>query len=253
MYHAMLVEDDSAVRYVYSRMKSWAKHGFTIEAEASNGLQAMEALEKSRIDVIFTDIRMPFMDGITLMKTVQQNHPDMCFVLVSSYNEFEYAREGLRLGATDYIVKPMSEENLDEALHRVKETLDSKQDYRVLEMVSQCMGMEENLSEEPLIRNLCEFLTANMNRNVTMEEVAATLHLNKDYFGKVIKQKTGQSFKSLYNLIKMDYAKTLIKSGKYKVYEISEQLGYASADYFTKLFKNTTGVTPAEYKKSIQV
>ena len=106
MYRVMLVEDDSAVRYVYKRMKAWGENGFSISEEAANGRQAEEKIEKGEVDIVFTDIRMPLMDGITLMKKVKEEKNQIPFVLISSFSDFEYAREGLRLGALDYIMKP---------------------------------------------------------------------------------------------------------------------------------------------------
>lgn len=247
MYKVMLVEDDDAVRYVYSKMKAWGKYGFCIEQEAANGSRALEAMQKHPADVIFTDIRMPFMDGITLMKHVTESYPDVLFVFISSYNEFEYAREGLRMGAVDYVIKPMGEEDLDGVLQRVRELLLAQNKNGVTGLAKRLLP-EKDL-QDALIQNIFRYMDENMHCNLTIEEVADEMGLNKDYLGRQIKHKTGLSFRNLYNQIKMEYAKPLIKSGQYKVYEIGELLGYASPDYFSQLFKNVVGMTPAEYKK----
>ena len=94
-----------------------------------------------------------------------------------------------------------------------------------------------------------ECLNEHINQNLTIEEVADSLGMNKDYLGRQLKKKTQMSFRSLYNRVKMEYAKPMIKSGQYKIYEISEMLGYTSPDYFSALFKNIVKMTPAEYKK----
>lgn len=250
MYRVMLVEDDEVIRYVYSRMKAWEKSGFQIVAEAGNGLQAMDEMKKNPVDVIFTDIRMPFMDGITLMKKMLEEYPDILFVFVSSYNEFEYAREGLRLGAVDYIVKPMDEADLEPVLVRLKELLGTKGNGTEIFRILAGIIPEKSALSDTLIIQMGQYLEENMNRNLTIEEVADALDMNKDYLGKQIKHKTGLSFRTLYNRVKIEYAKPLIKSGQYKVYEISELLGYSSPDYFTQHFKNEVNMTPAEYKKS---
>ena len=246
MYRVMLVEDDRALRYVYSRMNVWAKYGFLMAGEVSNGVQAVEFVKENPVDVIFTDIRMPFMNGIEMMKIIKEQYPDILFVFVSSYNEFEYAREGLRMGAIDYVVKPMSEKDLESVLERLSTILTEQKKENTLHIFETIVTEEVNW-EEPVLQNMCRYLEDNVARNLTLEEVADELNLNKDYFGK---NKTGMNFRNLYNKFKMEYAKPLIKSGQYKVYEISEMLGYTSADYFTQLFKNSTGMTPAEYKKS---
>lgn len=249
MYRVMLAEDDRALRYVYSRMKSWAKYGFLITKEVSNGVQALEFIKENPVDVIITDIQMPFMDGIEMMKLVRQVSPDVLVVFVTSYNEFEYAREGLRLGAVDYVVKPMKEKDLEEVLERLSGILAEQKKEDPVHIFENIVTEKVNW-EEPVLQNMCTYLKNNLQRNLTLEEVAEELNLNKDYLGKVVKNKTGLNFRNLYNRFKTEYAKPLIKSGQYKIYEISEMLGYTSADYFTQIFKSNTGMTPAEYKKS---
>ncbi len=249
MYRVMLAEDDEAVRYVYSRMKVWEKYGFRIAAEAGNGLQAVEEMEKNPVDVIFTDIRMPFMDGIALMKKILESRPETLFVFISSYNEFEYALEGLRLGAVDYITKPVGQADLEPVLMRVAELLNSRGGgKRTMKLLEQIIPEKSALSD-PLIINLGQYFDTTMQRNLSIEEVADALGMNKDYLGKQIKSKTGLSFRTLYNQMKIEYAKPLVRSGQYKVYEISEMLGYSSPDYFTQLFKSAVKMTPAEYRK----
>lgn len=248
MYRVMLVEDDEAIRYVYSKMKSWGKYGFRIECEAQNGIQAIEMMKQKEIDIIFTDIRMPFMDGITMMKEMRKDNPEQKFVLVSSYNEFEYAREGLRLGALDYIVKPVGEKELEPVLERAAQLLGEQKKNRSGELLENVV-VEKDCMNDALILNIVRFLEEHIKENLAIDDVAEAMNMNKDYLGKQIKLKTGIPFRSLYNGVKIEYAKPLIKSGQYKVYEISELLGYSSPDYFTQLFKNVVGMTPAEYRK----
>ena len=73
--------------------------------------------------------------------------------------------------------------------------------------------------------------------------------MNKDYIGRRVKLRTGHTFRNFYNQIKMEYAKQLIKQGTYKVYEVSDLLGYASPDHFSQIFKSVVQMTPASYKK----
>lgn len=248
MYRVMLVEDDRAIRYVYSRLETWGRQGFYIECEAGNGSQAITLLKNHPVDIIFTDIRMPLMNGIVMMKEIKKTFPDVLFVLISSYNEFEYAREGLKLGALDYISKPLEEKELEEVLRKADKILKTQEREGMFQKL--CKLYENQVSQQDsLLTSVCDYLEENLNQNVTMEEVAEELNLNKDYLGKQIKGRTGQSFRTIYNQLKMEYAKEMLKKGNLKVYEISEKLGYTSADYFTLLFKKIVGMPPAEYKK----
>lgn len=253
MYKILLVEDDSAMRYIYKRMKTWVEQGFEIVAEASNGKTALELLEKQQFDIVVTDIRMPIVDGITLLKEIKKRKIDVFAILISSYNEFEYARQGLILGAFDYIVKPVKEEELAVVLERAKQYLEENKDSedidKIVEMAAKNCDFE--IDATPLVRNVCVFLSKNLGNDITMENVAESLQYNKDYLGKSFKQEAGVTFKSFFTMVKMEYAKKLIATGNYKNYEIADKLGYSGADYFTKIFKEITGMTPAAYKKKL--
>lgn len=249
MYKAMIVDDNREIRHEYSRMEMWERCGFFVVEEASNGLQALELMKQHAVDLVLTDIQMPLMDGITLMKNIHEKWPETLMVLVSASGEFEYAREGMRQGAIDYVVKPMLEKDLEDVLERAGSILAEhgyKENHHMLARVLP----EGTAWKDEHFEALGACFEENLEHNLTLEEVAAVLHMNKDYLGKLIKNKTGLHFRNLYHRYKMEYAKSMLKNGHHHIYEISAMLGYTSADYFSQTFKQVVGMSPAEYKKS---
>ncbi len=126
MLQVMIVDDMDIVRRELKRFKLWEKNGFMIAGEAKNGQEALEKLEQAAFDMVITDIRMPKVDGIELLKKITERKLCPCVILCSDYSEFRYAKQGLVLGAFDYIVKPVAEEELDELLNRAKEYIHDK-------------------------------------------------------------------------------------------------------------------------------
>ncbi|TCL61872.1 AraC family two component transcriptional regulator [Hydrogenispora ethanolica] len=102
---------------------------------------------------------------------------------------------------------------------------------------------------DAVIRQLCEYIAANSEDRITLETAARQFNFNADYLSKMFKSKTGMSFNDYVTKIKMERAKRLLRSGKYKNYEISELLGYRDRDYFCRLFKQYSGYTPSEYRR----
>lgn len=250
MYKVLLVEDDTALRFIYSKMKTWSECGFTISAEATNGKHALEILEKQSFDLIFTDIRMPFIDGIEMLRKLNDMGNTVPVVFASSYDEFEYARQGLILGAFDYLLKPVEQKKLAEVLNRAKVRIDELNNNSKLQPAVEKVLDELGISFDAnkFINQAALYCSENYGRIITVEDIAEAHGYSKDYFSKLFKQHFGITFHEFYSKIKIAYAIELLTTGNYKTYEISDILGYSSVDYFTKVFKEITGVTPSKYK-----
>ena len=125
MYKILIVDDREIFRRQFKRFKAFQNdRRFSVEFEAENGLAALEIMKKEPVDLVITDIRMSIMGGIELLKRIKAEDLCGCVVLLSEYTDFSYAKEGLVLGAFDYIVKPMNEQKLEDMLNRTAEYLD---------------------------------------------------------------------------------------------------------------------------------
>ena len=147
-----------------------------------------------------------------------------------------------------FVINPFNQENLEPLLVHLKEMLDAREKNPSVQKIFEQVIPEKSALSDLLIRNVANQLESDMQHNLSIEEIAVALNMNKDYLGKQIKKKTGLPFRILNNRVKVEYAKILIKSGRYKMYEVSEMLGYSSPDYFARIFKSEVKIAPAEYK-----
>ncbi|GIP23314.1 response regulator [Paenibacillus sp. J22TS3] len=105
-YRVMIVDDESILRTGIMHLCNWSEYSIEIVAQASNGQEALELIDKARPHVVITDIVMPVMDGVEFTKLMRKQHPDIKVIVLSSYSEFDYVREVFKYGVNDYLLKP---------------------------------------------------------------------------------------------------------------------------------------------------
>ena len=125
-YRILLVDDEAEIRQGIARKIDWEASGFEVVGEAENGEEALERAETLEPDVVLTDIRMPYMDGLVLTERLRQSRPSVKVVIFSGYDDFEYAKQAIKLGVAEYILKPVNAEELTAILARLKEGLDQE-------------------------------------------------------------------------------------------------------------------------------
>lgn len=126
LYRIILVDDEEEVRKSIIHKIDWNEVGFQVVGDAENGEDALEKIELLEPDVVLTDIRMPYMDGLTLSEKIRQKYPSMKILIFSGYDDFEYAKLAIKLKVTEYILKPVNVEELTAILKRVRGTLDEE-------------------------------------------------------------------------------------------------------------------------------
>ena len=129
-YRVMLVDDEEDVIQVIIHKMDWEKLGFTVQGYAHNGLEALEMAEEEQPDVVMTDIKMPFMDGLELSRRLKEQYPTVKVIIFSGFDQFEYAKEAIRLEAEEYILKPIDADELSAVFERIHASLDREFDEK---------------------------------------------------------------------------------------------------------------------------
>ena len=135
MYYVQIIDDEPIIRNGICKMINWEALGFEISCLAQNGKQALEQLEIEKIDVIITDIEMPIMDGLSFIREIRSLENEKRkeyqkeIIVLTAYDEFEYAKTAIRYGVSEYILKPIDEVEMTKILVNLKKTLDEKRSY----------------------------------------------------------------------------------------------------------------------------
>ena len=165
-YRVLLADDEEEIRAGISRKIDWTGLGFALVGEAENGAEALELSEQLKPDVVLTDIKMPFMDGLELCRRLRQSLPAAKLVVFSGFDDFEYARQAVGMGVSEYIMKPINAPEMGEVLTRLREQLD-KQRMERRDMETLRRRYEESL---PVLREL--FYTRLLDGRIRPDQVA---------------------------------------------------------------------------------
>ena len=259
-YKALIVEDEPLMRSYLFENLSRLSPDFVAAASARDGLDALPHLAQQQFDLLITDIRMPGLDGIALVKRLRDAGNEIPVILLSGYDEFEYARAGLRLNVTEYLLKPLNDDELRKALKKIAEQLDqnagmvklpeSWSPESIQRFISACFaegGSEQSLLSERAAKYIADHFT----EAITQTDVAEALGITPAYLSNIFHEEKGESYTKFLTRLRMTQAALLLKTNpELTVQSIAEMTGYVSDKHFISVFKKFFNETPNEYRRS---
>lgn len=244
MSSILLVDDERWVRTALRKVIERSGHPFQVVKECSNGLEALEWLENNTAHVIMTDVKMPVMDGITLVKQLRERKQQNELVMISGYDDFLYLQCALRAQVVDYLLKPVEVDDMISCLETIQGRLAKVDAAKPL-----AAAADEDEQESP-IRQAVRYIHSVLPGDITLQEVAAKVHLNPSYLSQLFKQQMKINFIDYVLEHRMEKAKQFLSQTTLRVSEIAERVGYSDLAYFSNAYKRITGMTPSEYRKS---
>jgi two-component system, response regulator YesN len=244
-YRVLLVEDEQWVRKGLRKSIEKAELGFEVAGEAMDGAAALQLMEELGPDLLVTDIKMPGMDGIELIKNAFFAYPGTAAIIVSGFGDFEYAQKAIKYEVKDFLLKPVTDEALAAALAAVRIKLDagSRQAPRNLPKGGLLSNQEE-------IAGIVElYLRENFRSDIRLGELAQELGITADYLGKAFKKSRGETpLKHLIRLRMNEAKQLLLARPELEVSAVGQLVGYEDQFYFSRAFKVHVGVYPSEYR-----
>lgn len=254
MYQILLVEDEPILREALKTLIQWEKYHFRIAAEAANGRQALEILkQRNDIDAVFTDIRMPQMDGIALAKHIRETYPRIHTILLSAYSEFEYARQAIQHGVFAYLLKEDEHEKIYDCLidleRRLIQDREQQTGTAAEDADSTEEGDEQTASYNQQLMNTAEdYIRKHYCEQLSLQHMADHFHITPSYFSRLFVQYTGKNYIDYLTSVRIQESKKMLRETDLKVYEIAMKVGYRKSRYFSELFKKECQMSPGEYR-----
>ncbi|AJY76511.1 response regulator [Paenibacillus beijingensis] len=254
MWSTLIVEDEhQAAEYVRTLVLK-ADAGFRIVGDASNGKEAYELIVKNAPDLVICDIRMPEWDGIELLKRVRQAGIESRFVMLTCMNEFEYARQALEYGASSYLLKlSMDLISFKKMLEKMDAELRKLGRMKQIETyLSAVPERDQAATDHPEINKVIEYLNARYRGQVTLSSAARHINMDPSYLSDLFKRKTSLTLTEYVNRLRIDAALFYLKQTDDAVGEIGARVGFMNDNYFIKMFKRLTGMTPSQYRRQFR-
>lgn len=257
----LIADDELLIRQGLSSL-AWQELGITQVFVAANGIEAKDILEQEDIDIFLSDIRMPGLDGLQLAEMVYEKGWKVKIILLTGFSDFEYAKRAIKAHIHDYILKPLSTEELMKttkaAIDLIKRekyeaqiVQDFESDYDKDTLVGRAvLSMEiSNAQAQDMIRYICE----HAHENLTLHVLSEQYHLSPVYLSRYIRKETGYSFIDILICFRLMNAGRLIRETNLKIQDIADQTGFKDQRYFSQIFRRLYGMKPMEYRKQKRI
>ena len=240
--HIIVIDDENATRASIIRLIKKINSEFIVVADADNGHDGMLLIKSLLPDVVITDIMMPRLNGFEMIENARICSPKTKYLILSGYAEFELAKQAIRLSVVDYLLKPITADQLSEALNTINKGLNSQTVQKKPETTVHVYS--------PIVEYIVTDILKNYAKRLYLEEYAEQIKVTPEYAGSLFSKETVKSFSTFLRDVRMEKAKEFIKNTDDRIYEIAYKTGYSDPKYFCKVFKKYTGVSAKSYARS---
>ena len=251
MYRVILVDDEHIILNGLTRAVPWQQLGCEVAGTASNGAEGLELVRKLRPDILLTDIRMPNMDGLSMIAALRSEFPRLQIAVLTAFRDFEYAQTALNLGVCRYLLKPSKLDELYEAVRVMTERLDALPPAPADAEAEADPAAAGNTAGNYIVRQALDYMRAHCAEHLSLADVADQVYVSQWHLSKLINRYAGQSFFDLLGRMRVERAKALLADPSLRVHAIAEQVGYGDVAHFSKSFKRIAGMTPGEYRDGL--
>ena len=240
MYRVMMIDDEVSARRLLQQSIDWETLSMELAGEAGSGIEAINIIDEVRPDIIFVDINMPFMNGIEFTRLATTRYPNLMIIILTAFDDFEYARQCIRLPVVEYMLKPIVRTDVAEVLNRVKSELD------------ELRPAPEPGGEIPdsAIGQIQKYLRENYtDSELNLTAVADRFGFSASYLSRKFRQETGKTFVEYLMECRMERAAELARANS-KMFQTAALVGIPDPNYFSRVFKKYRGVSYTEFVNS---
>ncbi len=244
MYRVVLIDDEKLIIEGLRKVVKWEDYRCEVVATASDAVNGAKIIRQFQPHILFTDIRMPGDDGLTMLAGLRSEYPNLQVIVLTGYRDFQYAQEAIRLGVARFLLKPSKMSEINEALATVTERLDKAAPEEETDELHEHSGSF-------LVRQATAYIENHYAEKLTLQDVADACYVSQWHLSKLLNKHTDGNFYDVLNAVRINAAKRLLRDPSLKIGEIGEMVGYADTAHFARVFKKLTGMSANEYRNSL--
>ena len=264
MYSRLIVDDEA---YILEGLREVVENsGLALQRvrTAASATEALRLFREQPFDLILTDISMPGMNGLDMARETRSLWPYTEIIFLTGYKDFEYARTALRLGGFEYLLKPITDEELiaclQKAVNRLEEREEGAEDQpdrcalypggveRAPNDQDASDGEPQEERSNALVLLIRDYIDANPSADLSLGTLARRFRASPSYLSRAFHQTVGTALSAYITRVRIGEAKRLLSQTDEKVYEIARKAGFDTAGYFAKVFSKQVGMSPKEYR-----
>lgn len=258
MYRVLIADDEPIERQVISKKINGF---FPDQVEiflAENGVEAVKEFKNNNCQIALLDIAMPGKSGLEAAEEIRGIDQNCSIIFLTAFDEFSYAKKAIEVKALDYLLKPGSDEDLISAFEEAFSIADKNMEEAGGKESADSSTVFDIDEEEPdhnkssiIVRQAKNYIDEHYKEDISLQDVAGVLGYSDVYFCKLFKQNFGKSFIVYLNELRIGKAKEFLANPAINIKDISSEAGYRDANYFARVFKRMTGMTPSDYRNGV--
>lgn len=259
MIKVLIVEDESLIRKGLVHTIDWTEMDCAIAGEAADGEEGLAKITELRPELVITDIKMPVLSGVDMLQSAGEIY-DFEKIILTGYGEFEYAKKAIKLKVIDYLLKPIDEDKLKEAILKAKLLIEEKniynqlrcavKDFKKLKLVDMECYLKTGENKCKHTEAAIKYIRENYNKKISIETLADSLGVSSSYLSRKFKEETSRTFHDFLNRYRVQQSIELLAGGAYRVYEISYMVGFNDYKHYCSVFKKYINSSPLEFTKA---
>ncbi len=270
MLKVMIIDDEPIIVEGLSRSVRWEAFDCYVVATANDGIEGRKLILEHKPDMLFLDISMPEMDGLTMIAGLKSQFPNLKVTILTGFRDFDYAKRALTLGVSRFLLKPSNMDEIEEAISFMATSIKEQQGFNSIYDTSDnsldasldaskdsgnnASSVQEKEHESAassfIVKNALHYIEEHYKDKVKLSDVAEKTYVSQWHLSKLLNKYTNQNFSEILNGIRVEKAKELLKNPALRIGDIALEVGFLDMAHFSRVFKKQVGISANEYRNT---